>query len=395
MQTDGRWTRGEAMRSLGGSALRDALLESRQYTKSLVDDLTDAQWDVPVLPVINPVLWEVGHVGWFMERWCLRPRPDGLGPPRMAGADRLYDSSAADHGERWRLPLPPRDATMRYLEDVLEATLEALERAGRSDSEQYFFRLALFHEDMHAESFAQLRQMLGYPAPAGVPVLQAVPGGPDAGVAFDSMEFELGASPGARGFVFDNEKWAHPVRVRPFSLARHPVSQGAFLAFVDDGGYRRDALWSAAGRAWRDAAHATHPAHWRRAGAQWQQRVFDCWEPLNSSAPVAHVTAHEAEAYCHWAGRRLPTEAEWELAAISGAIEWGSSVWEWTASSFAPYPGFTPDAYLQYSVPWFGTHRSVRGGSFLTARRLVHPQFRNFYEPHRSDVIVGFRTAAG
>jgi iron(II)-dependent oxidoreductase len=382
------------MRSLSGSALRDALLESRQYTKSLVDDLTDAQWDVPVLPVINPVLWEVGHVGWFMERWCLRPRPDGLGPSLMADADRLYDSSAVDHGERWRLPLPSRDATMRYLDDVLEVTLDALERTGESDSEQYFFRLALYHEDMHAESFAHLRQLLGYPAPAGLPVLPAARRGPNADIALDGAEFDLGVSPGLQGFVFDNEKWAHPVHVRPFMIGRRPVSQGAFLAFVEDNGYGRDAWWSAAGRAWRDAAHAAHPAHWRRAGAQWQQRVFDRWEPLNSSEPMAHVTAYEAEAYCRWAGRRLPTEAEWEFAAMRGAIDWGDSVWEWTASPFVPYPGFTADAYRQYSAPWFGTHRSVRGGSFLTTRRLAHPKFRNFYEPHRSDVVVGFRTVA-
>jgi iron(II)-dependent oxidoreductase len=382
------------MRSLVGSALRDALRESRQYTKSLVDDLTDAQWDVPALPVINPVLWEVGHVGWFMERWCLRPRGDGLGPARMPDADRLYDSSAVDHGERWRLPLPSRDATMRYLEDVLEATLEALERTGESDPEQYFFRLALFHEDMHAESFAYLRQLLGYPAPAGMHVLPAVLQDQCADAVLSGAEFDLGMSPRVRGFVFDNEKWAHPVHVRPFTIARHPVSQGAFLAFVEDGGYRRDALWSAAGRAWRDAARATHPDRWRRTGAQWQQRVFDRWEPVTPSAPMAHVTAHEAEAFCRWAGRRLPTEAEWEFAAMSGAIEWGASVWEWTASPFAPYPGFTADAYREYSAPWFGTHRSVRGGSFLTTRRLAHPKFRNFYEPHRSDVVVGFRTAA-
>jgi len=383
------------MRSLGKRALHDALLDSRQYTKSLVDDLCDAQWTVPVLAAINPVLWEVGHVGWFMERWCLRVRGDRLGESRVPDADRLYDSTGVDHAERWRLPLPSRAFTMRYLDDVLDSTLTALQRTGESDAELYFFRLTLYHEDMHAESFLQLRQLLGYPAPVGRPVRPATMHEANDDVTLHGGEFEQGASPRAEGFVFDNEKWAHPVSVGAFTVARRPVTQAAFLSFVEDGGYRRDDLWSSTGRAWRELAQADHPAYWRRTGAGWEQRVFDRWEPLRLSAPMAHVTAHEAEAFCRWAGRRLPTEAEWEYAALNGAIEWGGSVWEWTASPFAPYPGFSADPYRAYSAPWFGTHRSVRGASFLTTRRLAHPRFRNFYEPHRNDVVVGFRTAVG
>ena len=381
------------MRSLDRSALLDALLDSRQYTKSLVNDLTDAQWDVPILAPINPVLWEVGHVAWFMERWCLRVQANHLSEPRFRDADRLYDSSVGEHGERWRLPLPSRLATMRYLDDVLEETLHALARSGESDEELYFFRLALFHEDMHAESFGHLRQLLGYPAPVGRPA------GPLAGamepgdVSFPDAEFDQGVPEGAGGFVFDNEKWAHRVCLGAFTISRRPVGQAAFLDFVEDDGYRRDDLWSANGRTWREAAKATGPAYWRRDGAHWQQRLFDRWEALSLSAPMAYVTAHEAEAFCRWSDRRLPTEAEWEYAALSGALEWGG-VWEWTASPFAPYPGFSADPYRAYSEPWFGTHRSVRGASFLTTSRLRHPKFRNFYEPHRSDVVVGFLTAA-
>ncbi|MGB3430137.1 MAG: selenoneine synthase SenA [Burkholderiaceae bacterium] len=382
------------MRSLGRRALRDALLESRKYTKSLVGDLTDAQWDVPILTAINPVLWEVGHVAWFVERWCLRVQGDRLGDSRLRDADRLYDSSVGEHDERWRLPLPSRVATMRYFDDVLEATLEALEQSGESDQELYFFRLALLHEDMHAESFAQLRQLLGYPAPLGRSTGPAAVTDTQEDVALGDAEFDQGAPPGAAGFVFDNEKWAHPVHLGAYTISRHPVTQAAFLDFVEDGGYRRDEFWSAPGRAWRDAIQATGPAYWRRSSSLWQQRRYDRWEALILSAPMAHVTAHEAEAFCRWSGRRLPTEAEWEYAALSGAIDWGGSVWEWTASPFAPYPGFSADPYRAYSEPWFGSHRSVRGASFLTTSRLTHPKFRNFYEPHRSDVAVGFRTAA-
>jgi ergothioneine biosynthesis protein EgtB len=243
---------------------------------------------------------------------------------------------------------------------------------------------------MHDEAFAYTRQTLGRAAPRpwtlppSAPGVVAVPGG----------ELMRGAPVGAPGFVFDNEKWAHPVRIAPFAIDRHPLSNAAFAAFVEAGGYRREAFWTDAGRGWLAASGATAPRYWRRGDAGWEARWFDAWRPLDPAAPVLHVSAFEAEAYCTWAGRRLPTESEWEWAALRGAIEWGGTVWEWTATDFVPYPGFAPDPYADYSAPWFGTHRSVRGGSFVTPRRLLHARFRNFYPPDRGDIFVGFRTCA-
>lgn len=381
------------MRSLDQRALRESLLRARQYTKAVVDDLTDAQWRVPLLPTINPIRWEVGHIGWFMERWCLRECGGNreLAPSLRRDADRWYDSSSVAHDSRWQLDLPSRADTWSYADDVLDATLAALDRAGESDDELYFFRLVLYHEDMHGEAFAYTRQTCGYPAPQLVNRDSCTIAGD---VHLAGGEFEQGVSPEAAGFVFDNEKWSHPVVLQPFDIARRPVLQTEFAAFLEDDGYRRPELWSEAGRGWLEATGATQPPAWQRRNDEWHAHVFDRWEPLARIAPMIHVTAHEAEAYCRWAGRRLPTEAEWEFAAANDAITWGGSVWEWTASDFAPYPGFSADPYREYSEPWFHTHRSVRGGSFATPARLEHPKFRNFYEPHRGDVFIGFRTCA-
>jgi formylglycine-generating enzyme required for sulfatase activity len=276
---------------------------------------------------------------------------------------------------------------------------------------------------MHAEAFSYSRQTLAYPAagarlapaPSGLAAVAA-----DVGATGDaSIEgglFQLGAEQG-EGFVFDNEKWAHPVKVAPFALARRATSFAEYAAFVDEGGYAQRRWWSDEGWAWRTAAQADAPVYWRRKlGVQgWEVRCNEAWRPLVPDAPMLHVNAHEAEAWCRWAGRRLPSEAEWECAAAGGGSAparrhpWGDTppsraranlwfpggegalapvdafaggdslqgcrqltgnVWEWTASTFEPYPGFTPDPYREYSEPWFGSHRVLRGGCFATAASL-------------------------
>jgi ergothioneine biosynthesis protein EgtB len=194
--------------------------------------------------------------------------------------------------------------------------------------------------------------------------------------------------------VFDNEKWSHAVRLPRYRIAPRCVSNGEYADFVEAGGYGEPAWWSDEGLAWLRDARIAHPHRWRRGPGGWEQRWFGAWQPLRADAPVCHVNAYEAEAYCRFAGRRLPTEAEWECAAAQGAIDWGASVWEWTADAFAPYPGFSPDRYRDYSQPWFGTHRSLRGGSLVTRPRMTHPRYRNFFLPHRTDIFAGFRTCA-
>lgn len=396
MQTDGRdeWARAEVMRTLGREELRAALWESRQYTKAVVDDLDESQWEVPRIPIVNPLRWEVGHVGWFMEHWCLRWRGADapLAPPMLEHADRWYDSRTVEHDTRWDLDLPTRAATWKYLADVLDATLERLNRAADDPAALYFFQLALYHEDMHAEAFAYTRQTCSLPPVPARPdaaEIRAV----DGDVRIAGGTFLQGAPPSAAGFSFDNEKWSHPVELAPFSIARRPVSAGEFAAFVDDGGYAREEWWDAPGRDWLASTGALHPVYWRRAGAGWQRRNFDRWQALEPSTAMVHVNRHEAAAWCRWAGRRLPSESEWECAAVNGQIA-SAGVWEWTSTAFRPYPGFKADPYAEYSAPWFDSHISVRGASRATAARMHHPRYRNFYLPDRTDLFVGFRTCA-
>lgn len=378
---------------MSAGELQDALRAMRARTLSLVDDLDDDQWRVPRLAVVNPFLWEVGHLGWFMEHWCLRWRGPGraLEHSLLEHADRWYDSSAVAHDTRWDLDLPARDATFDYLAAVLDRTLERLERTGDNPAALYHFQFALYHEGMHDEAFAIARHLCGYPRPRGADVPARVRRGGDVELPADRVE--QGAPRDVAGFVFDNEQWSHAVELDAFAISRAPVDNGRFAAFVDDGGYRREEFWSAAGRAWRQTASAAHPAHWRRVDSQWQARSFDAWRALDPAAPIERVNAHEAEAWCRWARRRLPTEGEWEHAALAAGIEWGQ-VWEWTASAFLPYPGFTPGAYAEYSEPWFNSHRSLRGASTATPACNRHPRFRNFYLPERNDIVAGFRSCA-
>lgn len=419
------------------------LHDAQRRTLTLVEGLDDAQLLGPRLPIVNPLRWEIGHAAYFHEYWVLR-RHLGQAPLR-ADADALYDSITIPHDARWDLPLPAMSETLDYMCTVLER-ISALLREGPADPRRdYLVQYAIFHEDMHTEAYTYARQTLAYPAPAiGVtPDADWTAGGLDGDCCVPGGVFHLGARPG-EGFCFDNEKWAHPVEVAPFRIARAAVSNAQFAAFVDDGGYRRPELWDAEGWRWRESARLEHPVYWRRGAHGWEQRRFDHWLPLPPHAAVIHVSWYEARAYCRWAGRRLPTELEWEVAAAGeptpdgtalapvkrrypwgevpptparanldggalgpidvGALPAGDSafgcrqmlgnVWEWTDSVFQPYPGFTPDMYADYSQPLFGRTRVLRSGAWATRGRLIGNTWRNYYGPERNDVFAGFRTCA-
>lgn len=416
------------------------LRETRARALVLANHFRGEQLLGPLLAQVNPPLWELGHMGWFLERWCLRYDGGRLKPSMLSNADALYDSSCVPHDNRWDLPLPAFEETLGYLDRTLNRVLENLDRRETEPEQAYFIHLAVFHEEMHNEALTYTCQTLGYSPPPMLRVIQPSAGaGPWPGdVEVPGGEFMMGARLWD-GFVFDNEKWAHPVTVKPFRIARAPVTHREFAAFVDEGGYLRREFWSPEGWAWREPARAQAPVYWQRTDAQWRMRWFNEDVALPLDAPVIFVNWFEAQAYCRWAGRRLPAEAEWEMAAASapqssatrrrypwggmfpdvaranlygaadglaevaafpeGDSAWGcrqmlGNVWEWTRDAFMPYPGFVADPYRDYSAPWFGSHKVLRGGCFATAPRLIRNTWRNFYTPDRRDVFAGFRTCA-
>lgn len=409
--------------------------DARNRTLVLIEDLDDQQLLGPKLPTTNPLLWEIAHAAWFQERWVLQHA--ARHQPLWPDVERLFDSIAIEHDIRWDLPVPPRRDMLSYVQNVRDDVVEVLERNELSKDLIYFVKLSVFHEDMHSEAFTYTRQTNGYPPPNFVVdnlhrPNSTPPSPKDAEIS--GGVYKLGAMRDTP-FVFDNEKWAHEVDIEPFAISRTAVTQAEFAEFVDDGGYAREELWSSDGWQWRVEEQAEHPVYWERDGGAWLRRHFDQWLPLDPGAAVVHVNWHEANAFCRWAGRRLPTEAEWELAATGwdekrhypwgdecaspekvnmdwrsmgtidvAACETGESpfgcrqmlgnVWQWTSTTFNPFPGFIVDPYKEYSKTSFGNCRVLRGGCWTTRSRLIRNTWRNFYQPHRRDVLAGFRTCA-
>jgi gamma-glutamyl hercynylcysteine S-oxide synthase len=367
------------LRQSSREALAEALRITRARTLSIFDQLSSEQRALSYSPIVNLPLWELGHVGWFQEYWCLRQAepPRDYRPVRPsieAQADRLYDSARVAHQRRWALTLPEVGEIKSYLRKVLDATLARLSQLPDTDEALYFHRLCLFHEYMHVEALIYTFQTLGYPLEiSGINL--GLPGPRASTRRFEAGVVIMGSQPNS-GFIFDNEKYAYRQSVAAFEIASQPVSVGEFAEFIE-------------------ATNQLLPRHWRRGRFGLEQRLFGHWHALPLDHAMANVSAFQAEAYCQWVGRRLPTEAEWQYAAETWKdFNWGRNVWEWTASAFEPFPSFSADPYKEYSEPWFGDHRVVRGGSFATDPGMISSKFRNFYQPYRDDPFIGFRTCA-
>ena len=427
-------------------SISQALLDVRSRTLALVEGLNRDELMGRFLPTVNPLKWEIAHAAYFHEVWVLRHL--GGQAAINKNSDELFDSISIQHEERWGLPLPSLANTFEYMSSVLQHELELLRKIELNNYAKYFYLLALFHEDMHNEAFIYTRQTFSYPKPIFIQNREAtrtlnsslkdkyedinIPGG----------VFSLGAERSDE-FIFDNEKWAHTINLAPFKIAKYAVSNEQYLEFVEAEGYLENKYWDDVAWQWRNENNLQHPIYWKKdLDGQWYIRVFDEWEPLELSYAVIHVSWYEAQAFCKWSNRRLPTEAEWEFAAACnpnviidnhyqkniypggndmsqiyanldcthlgpvdvsaypdsdsafGCRQMFGNVWEWTSTTFAPYLGFSPDWYSEYSRPLFGQTKVLRGGAWTTRSRMLRNTLRNYYGPDRNDVFAGFRTCS-
>ncbi len=381
--------------------VRQALVEGRARTLALQADYAQAlpSLQVPQTPELNPPLWEWGHIAWFQEFWIGRNRQRTRGtacdvthtraPSLFGAADSLYNSSEVAHASRWQLPLPDLQATRAYLQTTQLQTLELLDALPHNagDDDLYFFRLVALHEAMHAEAAVFMAQALGL----GLQGVTASAASSPNVLCIPAQTHRQGSAD--RGFAFDNELAAHPLPLTAFDIDAAALPWSRYLPFVESGGYQDPQWWTAEGGAWLTHTGLQAPRYLRQSPGTtyWQQNVLGRWQALNPASSATHLSLHEAQAWCRWAGRRLPSEAEWECAAATPGFVWGD-VWEWTASLFTAHPGFAAHPYRDYSQPWFGSHQVLRGASAATSPWLAHPKYRNFFQAHRNDVAAGLRS---
>ena len=446
------------------------LENTHQKVVDLINTLSDSELSIPYHPGVNPPLWEIGHAAFFFEVFIIKglDKAESFDP----SMDDTWDSFNIDHEDRWKPGMiPSKDKTLHYVTEIHQTILARINNNTLTQDDLYLYKYAIFHQNMHVESLIWARQTMGYTKmvfaqaanntiPLGSETATLVDGIDDAvndavndakipagkylvGMPADSERFATD------DFAFDNEKPSFEVEIEDFSISKTLVSNQAFLAFIEDGGYKNKDLWSWGGKKWlktkldigippnKNSVLPTRPLYWKQENDNWLERHFSEWKPLVPEYPVTHVSYWEVEAYCKWAGRRLPTEHEWEVAALGNKkgqeyrkFPWGNTmdaskvdmngehlahipvsaypdgdsifgcrqmlgtVWEWTSSQYLPYDGFSTDMYVFMSTLQFGYHKTTKGGSCATSSILIRGSYRQAYLPDRTDAFVGFRTCA-
>ncbi|MBJ7291216.1 ergothioneine biosynthesis protein EgtB [Williamsia sp.] len=420
--------------------LAEVLRRARERTAGLTDAVSDSELRAQHSELMSPLVWDLAHIGNQEELWLIREV--GRRAPIRADLDDLYDAFRHSRSSRPGLPILDPTQAREYTAAVRAHALEVLDSTpltgDRLVDRGFAFAMIAQHEQQHDETMLATHQLragsaaLTAPRP---PAANAVPGDE---IVVPAGEFTMGTD--TDPWALDNESPAHRVYLPTYAIDRFPVTNGEYLAFIADGGYERRDLWSVRGWEHRITADLTAPQFWERdSDGSWWRRAFGVRNPVRPNQPVVHVCFHEAEAFARWAGKRLPTEAEWEKAArfdpatgrSGGRYPWGEDdptatqanlgqrhlepadigaypdgasalgveqmfgdVWEWTSSDFTAYPEFAMFPYPEYSEVFFGgDYKMLRGGSFGTDPVAVRSTFRNWDHPIRRQIFSGFRLA--
>ncbi|HET8813583.1 MAG TPA: SUMF1/EgtB/PvdO family nonheme iron enzyme [Solirubrobacterales bacterium] len=366
------------MSSESKAAIAAALHEARERTLALIEPLDDEQLNRVYSPILSPLAWDLGHIANFEELWLVQ-RIGGREPLR-GELGRFYDAIENPRKIRGELPILRDEELRSYMADVRKRTLDVLEGVEIGPEVEdpllrdgFIYEMLLAHELQHNETMLQLLQLVdGYkPVRAEfAPAPEPVPDEPKT-VAIEAGEHAIGAP--SRGFAYDNERPRHTVELPAFEIDRTPVSNAAFIAFIEETG-------------------AEPPTYWEREGGTWVDNARGHRTSIDPTQPVIHVSWHQADAFARWAGKRLPTEFEWEAARDS--LDGVGHGWEWTSSDFFAYPGFSAFPYREYSEVFFGDeYKVLRGGSWATHPRVARATFRNWDLPQRSQIFTGLRCA--
>ena len=420
------------------SALAAQLDAARTRTLELLAPLSDEDLVRQHSPLMSPLAWDLAHTGHFEELWLVRT----LTGERVSDGrfDRVYDAFEAPRAERPDLDLLSPAEARAYVAAVRSRVLEVLEDVELDPDDRllrdaFVYGLIVQHEYQHQETILATLQLRDGAYPFADEPLPPRSPQMEPEVFVEGGSFVMGTDD--EPWAYDNERCAHELELPPFWIDTVPVTNAAYLRFVEAGGYSEPRHWSEEGWAWRTEAGLEHPEFWQRDRSGWTRVRFGRREPLPGAEPVQHVCWFEADAYARWAGKRLPTEAEWEKAATwdpagekrrypwgdeepadehaslgqrrfgpapAGSFPEGASacgcrqllgdVWEWTSSEFNPYPGFQAFPYREYSEVFFGSeYRVLRGGSWATHPVVARPTFRNWDYPIRRHIFAGFRCA--
>ncbi|HSU97991.1 MAG TPA: ergothioneine biosynthesis protein EgtB [Gemmatimonadaceae bacterium] len=423
------------------SSICARLTEARERTLLLVAPLSDEDLRVQHDPLMSPILWDLGHIAHFEELWLTRNLSGHIEFSEMPG---MYNPFEYPRATRAALPLPSLHSLIQTAAAIRADTLTALESADLQSTHPllaggFVYNMVLQHEYQHNETILQTLQLKGgepYRAPRAITAPLSGSDAFDGMVHVNAGEYLVGTDD--RSVAYDNERPQHAVRVNAFEIDAAPVTNAEYARFIADGGYRQLELWSEEGRAWLADSGAQAPKHWTASADGWMTRTMDMVGPVTPDHPVCHVCYYEADAYARWAGKRLPTEQEWEIAASwnpatssSQRFPWGDAeptalhanvdqlffgttpigafernvsplgcygmigdVWEWTSSDFTGHPGFVAYPYPEYSEAFFGTdYKVLRGGSWATRAGVIRNTFRNWDYPIRRQIFSGFRCA--